>query len=333
VQYFNVTNHIFCLKKRLMSPVHNTPAATELPVPSDARGLLYFVMALALSAGGLLLALLNNIWAWGAGQILLALGFIAWFVLLHECGHRTLFRSRWMNQIAGTVSAIMALVPATAWRHVHAYHHVWTGWQDRDLTTMALVPRPVARWERWMINGAWRTGLPLFSLLYRVQNFWNTARLARYFTPSVMRRIRIENAVYLLAYCALLAWFGPATVARLCGVGLLLALAFQDLLLVSQHTHMPTLRAGEERVTPFSGQEQQVSTRSLRLPAWLSWMLLNVDAHELHHMHVRVPGYHLRALKQDAPNEVHWWTWLCAVKRLSGVEFMFGARERTGMLL
>ncbi|WP_181373260.1 fatty acid desaturase family protein [Massilia glaciei] len=301
--------------------------------PSDARGLLHFALALALSAGGALLATLDNGWAWSAGQLLLALGLTLWFVLLHECGHRNLFRSRWLNRAAGVVAAFMALIPWTAWRQVHAYHHVWTGWQDRDLTTMALVPRPVARYERWIINGAWRTGLPLFSLLYRVQNFWNTPRLSRHFTPALMRRIRVENLAFLLAYAALLAWFGPGDALGLVGGGLLLSLAFQDLLLVSQHTHMPTRRAGGERVAPFSNMEQQANTRSLRLPRWLSWLLLHVDAHELHHMHVRVPGYRLRALKQDAPNEVHWWTWLRAAKSLSGVDFMFGARERTGMLL
>ncbi|MES2320058.1 MAG: fatty acid desaturase [Pseudomonadota bacterium] len=316
------------MNRALRAPLHPDPALA----PSNARGLLHVVLALALSGGGMWLATLGNAWAWSAGQVLVALGFVLWFVLLHECGHRTLFRTRWMNQAAAAASSFMALIPATAWRHVHAYHHVWTGWQDRDLTTMALVPRPIARWERWMINGAWRTGLPLFSLLYRV-NYWNAPRLARYFNPSVARRIRLENAVYLLAYMAVLAWFGPATVLRVCGLGLLLALAFQDLLLLSQHTHMPTSRAGADAVKPFSGPEQQINTRSLRLPGWLSWLLLHFDAHELHHMRVRVPGYRLRALNEPAPNEVHWWTWLCAVKRLSGVEFMFDTRERTGMML
>lgn len=308
-------------------------ASNAALAPSNARGLMYFLLALALTAGGILLAAQGNAWAWSAGQLLLALAFVLWFVLLHECGHRTLFASRSMNQGAGMLSAFMALIPATTWRHVHACHHTWTGWQDRDLTTMALVPRPLARWERWMINGAWRTGLPLFSIMYRLQNYWNTPRLARYFNPTLMRRIRRENALYLLAYVALIVWVGPGTVLRLCGAGLLLALAVEDLLLVSQHTHMPTRRAGDERVAPISALEQQTSTRSLRLPVWLSWLLLNFDAHELHHMHVCVPGYHLRSLKQAAPNEVHWWRWLCAVKRLSGVDFIFGARERTGMIL
>lgn len=317
-----------------MTPTPRAIHATDDALaPSNARGLLHFVIAVAFSAGGLLLAAGSDTWLWFASQMLLAFGFVLWFILLHECGHRTLFRSRVLNRLAGAVAAFMALIPATSWRHVHAYHHVWTGWQDRDLTTMALVPRHVAAWERFMINGAWRTGLPLFSIMYRLQNFWNTPRLKKYFNPCVMRRIRIENTLFLLAYAGLIAWFGPGAVLHACGLGLLLALAFQDLLLVSQHTHMPTSRAGVAKVRPLSAQAQQASTRSLRFPAWLSWLFLHFDAHELHHVHVRVPGYRLRALKHQAPNEVNWWRWLIAVKRLSGMEFMFGERERTGMFL
>lgn len=169
--------------------------------------------------------------------------------------------------------------------------------------------------------------------MYRLQNYWDTARLARYFNPAAMRRIRLENAAFLLAYCTLLAWLGSGVVLRLGGAGLLLALACEDLLLLSQHTHMPSRLAGVERVAPFSGLQQQDSTRSLRLPAWLSWLLLHIGALELHHMHVRVLGYRLRAFRQTTTNEVHCGTWLCAVKRLSGVDSLFGARERTGMML
>ncbi len=278
-------------------------------------------------------ALSSSIWIWIAGQIILALAFVEWFVILHECGHRTLFRSRRMNQLVGVVAAFMALIPYTAWRHVHARHHVWTGWQDRDITTETLVPRPLARWERWAMNVAWRAWLPLFSVLYRVQNFWNTRRMARFLDAGLMHRIRRENIGFLAAYIVLAAWLGPGELFVLCGPGLLLALAVEDILLLSQHTHMPTQIAGSAHVQPLSPRAQQACTRSLRLPGWLSWILIHFDAHELHHMDVRLPGYRLRALDIQAPNEVHWWQWLRAAKKLSGSDFLFGSRKDTGMNL
>ncbi|MBI3776707.1 MAG: fatty acid desaturase [Gammaproteobacteria bacterium] len=300
---------------------------------SNAQGLLYSTLAVVLSGIGIVSALSGSILIWMAGQIVLAFAFIEWFVILHEAGHRTLFRSRWINQFMGVVSAFMTLIPYTAWRHVHARHHVWTGWQDRDITTETLVPRPLVRWERWAINGAWRSGIPLFSVLYRTQNFWNTRRLARFLDAGLMRRIRLENFVWLTIYIVLVAWLGLSDLFVLLGPGLLLALAVEDILLLSQHTHMPTQIAGLANVQPLAPRVQQACTRSLCLPRWWSWMLMHFDAHELHHMHVRVPGYRLRSLNVHTPNEVHWWHWLRAAKKLSGVDFLFGSRDRTGMHL
>lgn len=300
---------------------------------SNAYGLLYTGLAAALSGVGLIAALNDTLWVWMAGQLVLTLALVEWFVILHECGHRTLFRSRWMNQLVGAIAAFIVVIPYTAWRHVHARHHVWTGWQDRDITTETLVPRKLAGWERWAINAAWRTGMPLFSVLYRVQNFWNTRRLAKFLDAGLVRRIRIENSFFLTGYVVLVVWLGPSDLFVLCGPGLLLALAIEDILLLSQHTHMPTQIAGSVRVQPLSPCAQQAYTRSLCLPRWLSWMLLHFDAHELHHMHVRVPGYRLRSLGVQTPNQVYWWLWLRAAKKLSGVDFLFGSRDRTGMHL
>jgi fatty acid desaturase len=59
-------------------------------------------------------------------------------------------------------------------------------------------------------------------------------------------------------------------------------------------------------------------------------MILHFDAHELHHMFVRVPGYRLRRIHYRPANEVGWWQWLRAAKRLTGVEFLFGRRDESG---
>jgi hypothetical protein len=86
-------------------------------------------------------------------------------------------------------------------------------------------------------------------------------------------------------------------------------------------------------VQPFPPVEQGPFTRSLRLPAWLSWLLLHFDAHELHHLYPAVPGYRLREIPYTPPNEEAWWPWIQEVKRLSGTRFLFGEsdrRERSG---
>jgi hypothetical protein len=40
-------------------------------------------------------------------------------------------------------------------------------------------------------------------------------------------------------------------------------------------------------------------------------------------MYPFVPGYHLRRVAYQPPNEVGWWQWLRASKRVDGVTLLF----------
>lgn len=271
---------------------------------------------------------------YSVSQVLLALAFIHAFILLHEAGHHTLFRQAWLNDIVGHLAGFVALVPYASWRPIHARHHRYTGWQDLDATTATLVPRSIARWERWIINLAWSSGLPLFSILYRVHNYWHLTRVMRFLgSEATPVRMGLNIAVLLTGYGVLVSWIGALECLWIIGPGLCLALMAQDIILLSQHTHMPTHLSAGVNVRPFEPMQQGPFTRSMRLPSWLSLMLMHFDAHELHHMYPAVPGYLLRRIAYTPPNEVHWLTWIRAAKRLSGTMFLFGTREQTGLRL
>jgi fatty acid desaturase len=298
--------------------------------PRNSAGFLYLGCAAALTGVAAALAAGGGAAGWVLGQVLVALAFLQWFVLLHEAGHHTLFRSRALNRLAGHLAGFFALIPFHAWQTIHARHHRWTGWQDLDATTASLVPRPLAPWERLAVRVAWRTYLPLFSLLYRLSNFWWLPRVRRYVGAAEYRRIVVNVVVLLAAYAATFITVGAAGLLAGCGAGLVLSLAIQDPLLLSQHTHIPQRLSRGRKVAPFAPRAQGRFTRSLRLPAWLSALVLHFDAHELHHRYVGVPGYDLRRLAARAPNEVHWWRWLRAAKRLPGDVFLFRNRTQTG---
>jgi fatty acid desaturase len=257
--------------------------------------------------------------------------FVHAFVLLHEAGHRTLFTSRRANRLVGHLAGFVALIPFHAWQRIHARHHRYTGWQDLDATTASLVPRAIRPWERSVINFAWRTWLPLFSIVYRLQNYWNLPRIAPFLGDDAARRaVRINVIVMLCAYALLVGWIGAGPLLVWVGPALLASLVIEDVLLLSQHTHLPQRLSGGAAVRAFRPMEQAQFTRSLRLPRTLSTLIMHFDAHELHHMYPSVPGYRLSRIDYRAPNEVDWITWTRAAKRLSGVDFLFRNRDDTG---
>ncbi len=299
--------------------------------PRDTFGGLYFFGCLLLTVAGIALAGRPHPIAWVVGQALLALALVQWFVLLHECGHGILFRTPRWNHLAGQIAGVFSFIPFHAWTAIHNQHHHWTGWQDLDPTTATLVPRELSRAERVLMNVCWRFWIPIFVLVYRINNFWNWPRLQKLFPASPLRKRIAVNILGLAAlYVGVIYAFGFSTLLRSLGVGVLLSMVFIDSLILSQHTHVPMKVSGNESVRPFSAREQEVFTRSLRFPRWFSqWILANVDAHELHHIHPQIPGYFLSRVDYQPKNIAVWWRWILAARRLPAEVFMFQNRTQS----
>lgn len=283
------------------------------------------------TAGGLALSTADTWPAWALGQALVGLMLVQWFVILHECGHDTLFRTRRYNRAAGRVAAFFSLIPYHAWMRVHGRHHKWTGWQDLDPTTSSLVPRELRPIERAIVNTCWRFWIPLFSIQYRLRNYWHVARLLQMFPNNPDRRSILVDTVGLVGlYTAIVVIAGPVLVIQLSAAAILLSFGIEDLLLLSQHTHVPQKLSGGTPVRPFPAVEQEPFTRSLRLPAAVSGFILHFDAHELHHMYPFVPGYHLHKIRYATENEIGWWHWVRGAKQIPGDVLLFQNRLETG---
>ena len=317
----------------------NTPSPSPPPIsrfsglkPTNLLGLLFVLFCSGLTALSIYLSTSRETAIWLAGQVLLSLAMLQWFALLHEAGHKTLFRTSRLNYLAGHLAGFFAVFPFECWKLVHGMHHRWTGWQDLDVTTSALVPRKLAWWEKLAVNLCWRLWLPLFSILYRLDNYWNLRRLLRLFAHKPVSGKLVGNVVLLLAAYTLTGFLvGPLEMLRLVGLGLLLTLMMQDPLILSQHTHVPMKLSDGETVDPIPPLDQEVFTRSLKFPSWFSnFVLLNMDAHELHHMYTGVPGYFLLRIDYDTQNHISWWQWLVRAKRVRGEVLLFQNRNETG---
>ena len=298
--------------------------------PRNGRGLVHLLACCGGTTVSLVLSLQPNWMLWLAGQLLLAFFLVQWFIFLHECGHGVLFRSRRVNTLVGHLASFFCGIPYHSWTLIHGMHHKWTGWQDRDPTTAGLVPRTLGRLERAAMNFCWRYWVPVFTLIYRLSNFWNLGRLLALSKRGGGRRA--ANAVLLAAaYVAFVVFVGFEQTVRLFGVATLLSMIFLDPIMLSQHTHIPTKVSNGADVKPFGAREQLPFTRSLRFPRWFGEaMLLNFDAHELHHMYPQVPGYDLRRIDYPTPNEASWWRWIAKARALPADVFLFQNRDHSG---
>jgi len=84
--------------------------------------LVFWVMYLSLSLPYIVTLLL----AFPAAGLL-----VRTFIIMHDCGHGSFFKSRRANEIVGWITGVLTLTPFAQWRKDHALHHASSGDLDR----------------------------------------------------------------------------------------------------------------------------------------------------------------------------------------------------------
>jgi len=75
------------------------------------------------------------------------------FIIFHDCGHGSFFKSRRANNLVGFISGILTFTPYYHWRWEHAVHHASAGHLDKrgtgDIWTMTVQEYlESSRWKR-----------------------------------------------------------------------------------------------------------------------------------------------------------------------------------------
>ena len=80
------------------------------------------------------------------------------FIIHHDCGHGSFFRSRKANDILGFITGVLTFTPYHHWRWEHALHHATSGDLDRrgigDIWTLTV--------QEYLEASRWKRSLRLF---------------------------------------------------------------------------------------------------------------------------------------------------------------------------
>lgn len=228
------------------------------------------------------------------------------FMLQHDCGHGSFFRSRRLNDLTGSLLGIVTLVPYTYWRKTHALHHATSGnldgrsFGDIDtLTVREYLSRP--RYKRFL----YRLYRHPFVLLVvgPVWQFIIKHRLPLDIPRSWKREwtsVHITN-LGLAAGVGIMWWL--VGLDRFLMVQLpitLFAGAIGVYLFYVQHQYEDTYWRYREAWNYFASGLEGAS--HLVMPRLLQWCTANIGLHHIHHVSSRIPNYHLqRAFDENPP--------------------------------
>ncbi|MBD3221064.1 fatty acid desaturase [bacterium] len=231
-----------------------------------------------------------------------AAGFaVRTFIVFHDCGHGSFFRSRRANEIVGFVCGVLTLTPSHDWWYSHARHHATSGNLDRrgigDVWTLTVDEYRARSWAGRLFYRIVR--FPPFMLL--VGPIVMFVVLNRF--PSRGARAReVRNVIAT-----------NLTLAALVG-GLIWLIGWQAYLMI----HLPViLLSGGAGIWLFYVQHQfedvywerqegwDAASAAIqgssyfKLPRILQWFSGNIGFHHVHHLSARVPNYALEACHES----------------------------------
>ena len=233
--------------------------------------------------------------AFWALQIFLGASCFRFFVIVHEAGHRSLFKSRVANDIAGFIGSIFCFVPLYPWRSIHYQHHKWVGVIDKDPTQNELMG--MKKWGAGMnllFRVIWFTWFPLMFFVFIFRLFWGKPfrDLMKGDKKNAIQGF-ISLAVILAPRIAVLSVFGWKWALLYLGPMSYAYLFVNEQVSLPQHSGLfPFLSHDHPKPIPFHEQDQV--SRTTAKPGLLPVLLaFNFNLHTEHHLYPSVPWYWL----------------------------------------
>ncbi len=298
---------------------------------SDLRALSFLAVPLALVGVASYFFLLESRIFYWIGTILLSFFFAQTFILLHECGHLSYFKSKAANRFFGNIFGLLTGIPFFTWQRMHSLHHRWTGWRDLDPTTEKTVKPVDSTIVRIIVNTCWWCMIPIFFLSYMLSNYWDLAKIKRFVPKRVYRLAVLNVGMYVLFYLLSLYFFWGFVVNYLLPA-FILSFVWKELLIMTQHTHIEIPVSNGEKVKPISFLEQVKYTRSFYTFGFVSrYFLFNFNLHEIHHAFPGAPAYWLHTIDLGIPRKPSFSEWLIKAKTMKGEDYIFRTSKHTGI--
>jgi fatty acid desaturase len=255
----------------------------------------------AIWLGAMAAALAGGVWFWGS--LWCAPFFFVYGTLYgsasdsrwHECGHRTAFKTQWMNDAVYEIASFMLMRNPVTWRWSHARHHTDTIIVGRDAEIAAMRPPELVRiaLNYFGIVDAWRS-LPTLArnaagiLSDDEKDFIPASEQGKAVTAA-----RVHVAIYAATLAAVL---GSGSLLPLMAVGLPRLYGAWHLVLVGLLQHGGLA----DNVVDF-----RLNTRTVYMNPISSFLYWNMNYHIEHHMYPLVPFHALPRLhelvKEDLP--------------------------------
>ncbi|MDJ0714297.1 MAG: fatty acid desaturase [Prochloraceae cyanobacterium] len=227
-----------------------------------------------------------------------------WFVIGHDCGHRSFAKRNWVNNLVGQLLMLPLMYPFHSWRILHNHHHKHTNklgvdnaWDPLTVEVYETMPGWVKWWYQRIRGNFWWIG----SIVHKVQLHFNWSKFegkerqqikfsailvlvtGTIFFPTLLLTTGIWGFVkfWLLPWLIYHFWTSTFTLVHHT---------------MSEITFKPPAQWNE-------AEAQLTGTVHCDYPFWVEFLCHHINVHIPHHVSTGIPSYNLRkaheSLKQN----------------------------------
>ncbi len=236
------------------------------------------------------------------GLAVVAAGFmVRIFIIFHDCGHGSFFKSKKANKLWGGITGILTFTPFEQWRHDHALHHASAGDLDRrgfgDIWTLTYQEYLALPRLKRLGYRLFRHPLVMFGF-GPIYTFVIKTRFAkRHDSPQARRSVLITNLALLGIIISAHFLIGLQAYILIQLPIMVIGGAVGVWLFYVQHTFEPPYW---ERHTEWDFTTAALQGSSFyKLPKVLQWFTGNIGIHHIHHLSPLIPNYYLARCQDE----------------------------------
>jgi omega-6 fatty acid desaturase (delta-12 desaturase) len=223
------------------------------------------------------------------------------FIIFHDCGHGSFFRSKRLGKIVGIITGLMVFTPYHKWHHEHKVHHQTVGNLEKrgmgDVMTLTVKEYMNSSRFKKLYYRIYRSPVVLF-IIAPILLFTIAHRFTRkYMSPREKLYVHLSTLSLIAAVAGLMLLIGWKTFLLIQLPVLFIAAGHGVWLFYVQHQFRHVLWTSSEN---WDYKTVALQGSSLfKLPGILNWFTGNIGYHHIHHLSPLIPNYNLKRCHEE----------------------------------